>query len=179
MLRLSLRPKRALLTMLILNFLFLAAGAACAVHFGAFPNPDGWSLILTGMLIIIAMAIQNAAHRVTLGSAPPSAPHAGGGDICGRLRVCGGLLYILRDGVLHRATHLFTRRNRSAGAVAGRGGTRVAPATLLPARARHSACPPCNTPFSSGFLSSGPPGHAAPVPRQRARAPWRFHDRHG
>lgn len=70
MLRLSLRPKRALLTMLILNFLFLAAGAACAVHFGAFPNPDGWSLILTGMLIIIAMAIQNAAHRVHLGSAP-------------------------------------------------------------------------------------------------------------
>lgn len=72
MLRLALRPRRALLTMLVLNFLFLVAGAGCAIHFGAFTDPDGWPLIVTGMLIVIAMAIQNAAHRVHLGSAPPS-----------------------------------------------------------------------------------------------------------
>ncbi|CAM5215172.1 hypothetical protein CDEF62S_03197 [Castellaniella defragrans] len=72
MLRLALRPGRALLTMLVLNFLFLAAGAACAIHFGAFSDPDDWQPILTGMLLVVAMAIQNAAHRVHLGSAPPS-----------------------------------------------------------------------------------------------------------
>jgi uncharacterized membrane protein YoaK (UPF0700 family) len=64
--------KRSLLTMLVAKFLLLTAGAACAIHFGSFSNPDSWQLILTGMLLIIAMAVQNAAHRIHLGSAPPS-----------------------------------------------------------------------------------------------------------
>ncbi|HEU0230125.1 MAG TPA: YoaK family protein [Burkholderiaceae bacterium] len=65
-------PRRSLLTMLVLKFVFLTAGAACAIHYGSFIDSDGWPLILTGALLIIAMAIQNAAHRIHLGSAPPS-----------------------------------------------------------------------------------------------------------
>ena len=65
-------PRRTLLWMLILKFLFLAAGAIAAIHFGSFSDPDGLPLILTGMLLVIAMAVQNAAHRIHLTSAPPS-----------------------------------------------------------------------------------------------------------
>lgn len=70
--RAALSRRRSLLSMLVLKFLFLTAGAACAIHFGAFSDPDGWRLVVTGMLMVIAMAIQNAAHRVHLGSAPPT-----------------------------------------------------------------------------------------------------------
>jgi uncharacterized membrane protein YoaK (UPF0700 family) len=72
MLHLPTTPKRSLLSVMFLKFLLLTAGAACAIYFRSFSDPDGWRLVLTGMLLIIAMAVQNAAHRIHLGSAPPS-----------------------------------------------------------------------------------------------------------
>lgn len=51
--------------------LFLAA-MVLALHYGPFPRVDSWSSTLTGMILVGAMAIQNALHRVHLGSAPPS-----------------------------------------------------------------------------------------------------------
>jgi uncharacterized membrane protein YoaK (UPF0700 family) len=59
-------------TMLGLQALLLAAGAAMAIRLGPFADGDSLTAIVTGMVLVSAMAIQNAAHRIHLGSAPPS-----------------------------------------------------------------------------------------------------------
>ncbi|MGY3609442.1 MULTISPECIES: YoaK family protein [unclassified Bradyrhizobium] len=58
--------------MLGLKVLLLIVGAALAIEFGPFQNADTWKAVVTGMVLVAAMAIQNAVHRVYLGSAPPS-----------------------------------------------------------------------------------------------------------
>jgi uncharacterized membrane protein YoaK (UPF0700 family) len=55
-----------------LKVVLLVIGAVLAIHFGPFANGDRWQAVLTGMVLVAAMAIQNAVHRVHLGSAPPS-----------------------------------------------------------------------------------------------------------
>nr|WP_246563155.1 DUF1275 family protein [Bradyrhizobium liaoningense] len=50
----------------------LIVGAALAIRFGPFHDGDSWQAVLTGMVLVAAMAVQNAIHRVYLGSAPPS-----------------------------------------------------------------------------------------------------------
>jgi uncharacterized membrane protein YoaK (UPF0700 family) len=62
----------ALETMLTLKLILLIIGAVLAIWLGPFASGDGWPAILTGMTLVSAMAIQNAAHRVHLGTAPPS-----------------------------------------------------------------------------------------------------------
>src|SRR5579864_1077981 len=47
-------------------------GAALATLFGPFTNADGYDALATGMLLVAAMAIQNAVHRAHLPNAPPS-----------------------------------------------------------------------------------------------------------
>lgn len=59
-------------SMLALKTLLLAAGGAAAVYFGPFVQGDSWQAILTGMILVAAMAIQNAAHRIHMGTDPPS-----------------------------------------------------------------------------------------------------------
>lgn len=59
-------------TMLTLKLLLLMLGAGLAIGLGPFTNGDAWPAILTGMVLVSAMAIQNAAHRIHLGSAPPT-----------------------------------------------------------------------------------------------------------
>lgn len=59
-------------TMLVLKMLLLAAGAVLAVRFGPFSDGDSKLAMLTGMTLVSAMAIQNAAHRIHLASAPPT-----------------------------------------------------------------------------------------------------------
>jgi uncharacterized membrane protein YoaK (UPF0700 family) len=59
-------------TMLSLKFVLLLCAAVLAIHFGPFPGGDSFMAILTGMVLVSAMAIQNAAHRIHLGSAPPT-----------------------------------------------------------------------------------------------------------
>jgi uncharacterized membrane protein YoaK (UPF0700 family) len=58
--------------MLGLKVLLLTAGAVLAIHFGPFHDGDSWQAVVTGMVLVAAMAIQNGVHRVHLGSAPPS-----------------------------------------------------------------------------------------------------------
>lgn len=58
--------------MLCVKMALLIAGAALAVRFGPFHDGDSWQAIVTGMVLVAAMAIQNAVHRIYLGSAPPS-----------------------------------------------------------------------------------------------------------
>ena len=66
------RGRLALKFLLGLKVILLVAGAVLAIHFGPFSNGDAWQAVVTGMVLVVAMAIQNAAHRIHLGSAPPS-----------------------------------------------------------------------------------------------------------
>ncbi|MDR3516339.1 MAG: DUF1275 family protein [Azospirillaceae bacterium] len=58
--------------MLGLKLLILIAAAVMAIRLGPFATGDGWPALLTGMTLVTAMAIQNAAHRVHLGDSPPT-----------------------------------------------------------------------------------------------------------
>jgi uncharacterized membrane protein YoaK (UPF0700 family) len=58
--------------MLGLKVLLLIVGAGLAIKFGPFQNGDSLQAVTTGMVLVAAMAILNAAHRVYLGSVPPS-----------------------------------------------------------------------------------------------------------
>ncbi|MHA6203422.1 YoaK family protein [Dyella soli] len=64
------RPVVSTLLQVKLALFVVAAFLAC--RYGPFVNGDSWPAILTGMTLVAAMAIQNALHRVYLGSAPPS-----------------------------------------------------------------------------------------------------------
>jgi uncharacterized membrane protein YoaK (UPF0700 family) len=59
-------------TMLTLKLLLLLGGGGLAIGLGPFRNGDAWPAILTGMVLVSAMAIQNAAHRIHLSSSPPT-----------------------------------------------------------------------------------------------------------
>jgi uncharacterized membrane protein YoaK (UPF0700 family) len=66
------RQRPTLDTLLLLQVLLLVIGAAVSIQFGPFRDVDSWRAVLTGMVLVGAMATQNAFHRVHLGSAPPS-----------------------------------------------------------------------------------------------------------
>jgi len=59
-------------TLLSLKFVLLAIAAVLAVRLGPFVDGNSREAILTGMILVSAMAIQNAVHRVHFASAPPS-----------------------------------------------------------------------------------------------------------
>jgi uncharacterized membrane protein YoaK (UPF0700 family) len=69
---LSHRSAHPFVPLLVLKILLLFVGAWCAVHFGPFHDGDTWQAIVTGMVLVAAMAIQNGLHRVHLASSPPS-----------------------------------------------------------------------------------------------------------
>jgi uncharacterized membrane protein YoaK (UPF0700 family) len=69
---LSMHLRAVFEAMLGVKIVLLAIGAALAVHFGPFHDGDSWQAIVTGMVLVAAMAIQNAVHRIYLGSSPPS-----------------------------------------------------------------------------------------------------------
>jgi uncharacterized membrane protein YoaK (UPF0700 family) len=58
--------------LIALKVLLLIIGAALAIRFGPFQDVGSPQAVLTGMVLVGAMAIQNAFHRFYLGSAPPS-----------------------------------------------------------------------------------------------------------
>ena len=58
--------------LLAVKFMLLSVGAALAITLGPFPDGDAWPPLATGMVLVSAMAIQNAVHRVHLASAPPT-----------------------------------------------------------------------------------------------------------
>jgi hypothetical protein len=61
------RQLPALKIILGVKLALLIANAALTIHFGPFSNGDDVPAVLTGMVLIAAMAIQNAAHRIHLG----------------------------------------------------------------------------------------------------------------
>jgi uncharacterized membrane protein YoaK (UPF0700 family) len=62
----------ALRTLLGLKVALLSAGAVLAIVYGPFDDGDGWAAVMTGMALVAAMAIQNALHRIHMGSLPPT-----------------------------------------------------------------------------------------------------------
>jgi uncharacterized membrane protein YoaK (UPF0700 family) len=54
------------------KFILLSAAAVLAITLGPFSDGDSWGAIVTGMVLVSAMAIQNAAHRVHYPTAPPT-----------------------------------------------------------------------------------------------------------
>lgn len=58
--------------LLTIKLVLLIAAAVLAVRLGPFPDGDHCAAIVTGMILVSAMAVQNAAHRVHLASLPPS-----------------------------------------------------------------------------------------------------------
>jgi len=66
------RQYPVLRTMLTMKLALLVIAAILAVSYGPFPKGDGWQAILTGMVLVAAMAIQNAAHKIHLAKAPPT-----------------------------------------------------------------------------------------------------------
>ncbi|NVM90593.1 uncharacterized membrane protein YoaK (UPF0700 family) [Variovorax sp. SG517] len=59
-------------TMLVLKAVLLLAGGVLAIRFGPFADGDSAMAMLAGLVLVSAMAIQNAVHRIHLGSAPPT-----------------------------------------------------------------------------------------------------------
>lgn len=57
---------------LCVKLLMLLVAAFLAIIFGPFAQGDSWAALLTGMALVSAMAVQNAAHRIHLPNTPPS-----------------------------------------------------------------------------------------------------------
>ena len=57
---------------LTLKLILLAIGAGLAIWWGPFVNGDAWTAWITGMVLVAAMAIQNAAQRIHLVATPPT-----------------------------------------------------------------------------------------------------------
>jgi uncharacterized membrane protein YoaK (UPF0700 family) len=58
--------------MMAIKVLLLIGGAGMALRYGPFPNGDSIAAIAVGMLLVGAMAIQNAAHRIYFAQTPPT-----------------------------------------------------------------------------------------------------------
>jgi uncharacterized membrane protein YoaK (UPF0700 family) len=59
-------------TMLTLKLILLLIAAVLAITIGPFANGDSGPAIMMGITLVSAMAIQNAAHRIHMGTAPPT-----------------------------------------------------------------------------------------------------------
>jgi uncharacterized membrane protein YoaK (UPF0700 family) len=59
-------------TFLYVMLVLLAVSAALAVTLGPFKDGDSWPAVTTGMVTVMAMAIQNAVQKVHLADAPPT-----------------------------------------------------------------------------------------------------------
>jgi len=59
-------------TMLTLQLLLLLVAAGLAIAMGPFADGNTGTAIIVGMTLVSAMAIQNAANRIHLGTAPPT-----------------------------------------------------------------------------------------------------------
>lgn len=59
-------------SLLLITLVLLLVAMVLAIRCGPFSEGDSLAATVTGMALVGAMAIQNALHRVHLGSAPPS-----------------------------------------------------------------------------------------------------------
>lgn len=59
-------------TILSVKTMLLTVAAVMMIWLGRAGDPDSWFAITAGMVLVAAMAIQNAAHRIHMASAPPT-----------------------------------------------------------------------------------------------------------
>lgn len=71
-LRLKAAAQPVLRRLLQIQLLLLIIAAALAAWLGPFDDPDAGPGLLLGMVLVAAMAVQNAAHRAHLAHTPPS-----------------------------------------------------------------------------------------------------------
>ncbi|MGP8032549.1 MAG: YoaK family protein [Steroidobacteraceae bacterium] len=71
-LRLRAAGRPVLRSVFILQLALLIVAAALAAWAGPFADPDAGAALALGMILVTAMALQNAAHRVHLSHTPPS-----------------------------------------------------------------------------------------------------------
>ena len=117
-------PRRwpVLETMLTLKLILLLIAAVLAITIGPFANGDSGPAIMMGMTLVSAMAIQNAAHRIHMGTAPPTTLMTGTTtqimiDIADMIRRIRGPA---RDAVLARSRRMCVAvASFAAGAAAG------------------------------------------------------------
>lgn len=57
---------------LTLQFALMALTGGLAVRYGPFPDADTMPAVSVGLILVVAMAIQNAFHRIHLASFPPT-----------------------------------------------------------------------------------------------------------
>jgi uncharacterized membrane protein YoaK (UPF0700 family) len=70
--RLGARYLSTLRQLLWAKLALLVVAAVLAIRYGPFPDSDRGVALLTGMTLVCAMAIQNAAHRIHLSTLPPT-----------------------------------------------------------------------------------------------------------
>ena len=70
--RLKGTPDTVLRKMLVLQAVLLAIAGGLAVWLGPFSDVDATPALITGMVLVAGMAIQNTAHRAYLSNEPPS-----------------------------------------------------------------------------------------------------------
>ncbi len=66
------RNREPMKSLLGVKLVLLTLGAVMAVWLGPFPHGDSLAAISTGMVLVAAMAIQNAVSRIHLASSPPT-----------------------------------------------------------------------------------------------------------
>jgi uncharacterized membrane protein YoaK (UPF0700 family) len=109
-------------TMLTLKLLLLLVAAVFAIAMGPFANGDAAPAIIMGMTLVSAMAIQNAVHRIHMGTAPPTTLMTGTTtqimiDIADMIR---GIQGPARDAILARLRRMSVAvASFAAGAAAG------------------------------------------------------------
>jgi uncharacterized membrane protein YoaK (UPF0700 family) len=109
-------------TMSTLQVLLLFVAAVLAITLGPFTNGDGAPAITTGMTLVAAMAIQNAANRIHLAAVPPTTIMTGTTtqimiDIADVIRGAPG---VARDAIKPRLRRMcVTVASFAAGAAAG------------------------------------------------------------
>ncbi len=59
-------------TFLGLQILLLGLGAVLAIRHGSFSKGDDWAAMITGLVLVAGMAVQNALQRVHLSGMPPT-----------------------------------------------------------------------------------------------------------
>jgi len=70
--RLRSRSRPVARTLLATQLTLTILGALLATWLGPFTSAEGYAALATGMTLVAAMAVQNAAHRLHFASAPPS-----------------------------------------------------------------------------------------------------------
>jgi uncharacterized membrane protein YoaK (UPF0700 family) len=117
--------------------LLLVLGGTLAILFGPFRSGDAWKAISTGMVLVAAMAIQNAAQRLYLSAAPPATMMTGS-----TTQLMIDLADLIRGGKEGRPAILARMRSISAIIAAFAVGCGAAAATFVAAGMWCFAIPP-------------------------------------